>query len=346
VALIIATFAVILLGLIGLTWAESTSLRETPSLSEEQNIVQMNPAETRDRYPDGIRSTSAATAVAPSVPTAIATSKADPTIMPLPIFSNPLDGGLVAEADSWGAEFVLLNEENTGVWQYAADSFVQPVALEVGNGEAYLLDGGRVLMLDLAIPQPPKLLLSPGEEIGGVLVLEPLDLALVDDALYVLDRAGDVYRYDLASGVWELDRYDRPVEESSGHYFVAVDVAHERSDEAEEDQSRTLLETNYKFAMNYGGVQTSLWNLPEGRSVDVSSVGDDVFVLQREMFDLEGRVTKYQDTRLINTFAPVTEIQQPRQLVATETAVYVLDREGVRLLALDPQSGILLRVYQ
>jgi murein DD-endopeptidase MepM/ murein hydrolase activator NlpD len=266
--------------------------------------------------------------------------------MPLPIFSNPLDGGLVAEADSWGAEFVLLNEENTGVWQYAADSFVQPVALEVGNGEAYLLDGGRVLMLDLAIPQPPKLLLSPGEEIGGVLVLEPLDLALVDDALYVLDRAGDVYRYDLASGVWELDRYDRPVEESSGHYFVAVDVAHERSDEAEEDQSRTLLETNYKFAMNYGGVQTSLWNLPEGRSVDVSSVGDDVFVLQREMFDLEGRVTKYQDTRLINTFAPVTEIQQPRQLVATETAVYVLDREGVRLLALDPQSGILLRVYQ
>ncbi len=345
-ALIAAAFLVILLGGIGLTWAGIVTEQETPSPLEQQDIVQADPIVAAGPKPVVMQSTAMASAVAPSLPTAIATSRPEPTIMPLPIFSNPIDDRLVEEVNNWGAGFVRLNKDNTGVWQYAAGSFVQPIALEVGNGDAFLLDGGRVLALSLDMPQSPRLLLAPGDEIDGVLVLEPLDLALADNALYVLDRAGDVYRYDLASGAWKLDRYDRPVEASSGHYFVAVDVAHVQNDEVAEGQSRTLLETNYKFVMDYGGATTSLWNLPEGRSVDVSSVGNDVFVLQRAMFDLEGRVTKYRDTRSIDAFTPSIEIQQPRQLVATETAVYVLDRGGIRLLALDPQSGILLRVYQ
>ncbi|NCF64766.1 MAG: peptidoglycan DD-metalloendopeptidase family protein [Chloroflexi bacterium] len=346
VALVVTVVLLILIGGLGLTWARSSIEHETPSPSGIQEIEQVETVSNQAPSARIAQSPPVASAVAPLPPTAVATSKPEPTLIPLPRFSNPVDERLVEEAAVWGAEYVLLNEETTGIWQYEANSFVHPIALEVDNGDAYLLDSGRVLRLDLATQAPPEQLLAGGDEIDGVLVLEPLDLSLTDETLFVLDRAGDVYRYDLAGGAWELDRYDRPVEASSGHYFVAVDVAHDENDGSERHQSRTLLETNYKFSMIYGGAETSLWNLPEGRSVDVSSVGEDVFVLQREMFDSAGWLTKYQNTRSIKTFSPGIEIQQPRQLVATETAVYVLDKQGLRLLALDAHSGKLLQIYQ
>ncbi len=286
------------------------------------------------------------TVSAPIVPTAVATSEIAPTAIPLPLFKNPVDSRLVEEAAAAGAEFIHVNEMNTGIWQYAENSFIRPISLEVGGETAYLLDAGRVLALQLSQPEPPVILLQPGDTVGGVRVLEPLDLALIENALFVLDRAGDVYRYDLDRAIWELDRYDRPVEASSGHYFVAIDITDFEDENGTLSRSRTLLETNYKFAMQYGGAEDSLWNLAEERAVDISESGLDTFVLQREMFSPVGIVSKYRDTRSIKEFLPQFEIESPREIVATETAVYVLDRNGGRLLALDPSSGRLQSLFQ
>ncbi len=283
---------------------------------------------------------------APLIPTAIATSEIVLTTIPLPQFHNPVDARLIEEAAAAGAEFIHINETNTGVWQYTENSFIRPISLEVDSEMAYLLDGGRVLALHLDQTEPPLILLKPGDSVGNVRVLEPLDLALVENTLFVLDRAGDVYRYDLNEGIWELDRYDRPVEASSGHYFVAIDTTDYEDENGVGSRSRTLLETNYKFVMHYGGAEDSLWNLPEARAVDVSESGLDSFVLQREMFSPVGMVTKYRDTRSIKEFSPQFEIESPREIVATETSVYVLDRNGQRLLALDPNSGRLQSLYQ
>lgn len=283
------------------------------------------------------------TVSAPIVPTAVATSE---IAFPLPMFRNPVDNRLVEEAAAAGAEFIHVNEMNTGIWQYAENSFIRPISLEVDRETAYLLDAGRVLALQLSQPEPPVNLLQPGDTVGGVRVLEPLDLALIENTLFVLDRAGDVYRYDLDGGVWDLDRYDRPVEASSGHYFVAIDITDFEDENGTLSRSRTLLETNYKFAMQYGGTDDSLWNLPEERAVDISETGPDTFVLQREMFSPVGIVSKYRDTRSIKEFSPQFEIESPREIVATETAVYVLDRNGGRLLAFDPSSGQLQTLFQ
>lgn len=285
---------------------------------------------------------------APPQPTPIATSAAPSTATPLPLpeFVNPRQESLATEADAWGADFVWLNRDNTGVWQYAADSFIHPIALEVDAEWAYLLDAGRVLVFNLASPAPPQVLLAPGDSVEGVYVLEPLDLALGADGLLVLDRAGDVYRYDFGAGTWHLDRYDRPVEESSGHYFVALDAPDSLPDGDARQAVRVLLETNYKFVMEYGGERTPLWNLPEARAVDVSALGDSVYVLQRALHDPTGELHLYRDTRSIGAFGPLVAMERPLQLVAGETAVYVLDRGGARLLTLDPAQGALLRIYQ
>lgn len=346
VKLIITALLLFLLGVVGFAWARSSLNKGEPSpivgAAEEHALIENITG--HESKPELVVPLPSATA--PAVPTAISTIEPTATPFLLPSFENPISEQFVEEAAAWGVELLTINDDHSGVWQYETNNFVRPIALETNGVRAFLLDGGRVLSIDLTRPEPPVLLLSPGDEVSGVRVLEPLDLALIADTLFVLDRAGDVYRYNLISSIWTEDRYDRPVEASSGHYFVAIDIPSDAVVDDVSIQARTLLETNYKFAMQYGSDGESLWNLPEGRSVDVSVFSNDVYVLQREMFGPSGMVTKYRDTRLIEDFAPKVEIDTPRQIVASDTAVYVLDKNGRRLLGLDPIDGKLLQLFQ
>ncbi len=342
--LLISAFALASFGTVW--WLNGTSRVENQESSENANLVDNHPS-ISTTTPGSLKFSSAPTTAAPVPPTAVSTSLPQPTHFPLPELNNALVEQFTQEAEIWQAEFIKLDSENTGIWQFQPNSFVHPLALEVSQSMAFLLDGGRVMTIDINKPQEPQLLLAPGFEIDGVQVLEPLDLAATPSSLLVLDRAGDVYRYDLANQTWHIDRYDRPVEASSGHYFVALDgVADATELEVSGSQTRALLETNYKFAMLYGGETTPLWNLPDGRSVDLGVQGNDVYVIQRATHDNTGNITKYTDTRLIESFTPSIEIEKPRQLVATESAVYILDQEGRRLRSLNPIDGSLLRVYQ
>lgn len=275
----------------------------------------------------------------PPLPTAAPT--ASPTAVPTPLppqFSNPPDGQMEQTAVAFNAPFRRPDPADTGLWQYAEGNFIHPIALVARGGMAYLLDGGRVLALPLDQPAPPALLLAPGDDVAGVRVIEPLDLFAAPDSLLVLDRAGDVYRYDWAAQTWELDWYDRPIGDTSSHYYVALDGA---------GDGRYLLETSYLYAMQYlAGRQQALWMLPEGRAVDVAAVGENVYVLRQNLDDAAGSLHLYRATAEISNFRPGGLIQQPRQVVANETAVYVLDQNGRRLLAFAPDHGRLLELWQ
>jgi murein DD-endopeptidase MepM/ murein hydrolase activator NlpD len=244
-----------------------------------------------------------------------------------------------AEADVVGAEYVWLDETNTGRWSYAENTFLHPIALEVVGETAYVLDGGRVLALDLAEPSAPHVLLAPGDYVENVRVLEPLDLAVAGDSLLVLDRAGDVYRFDPASGAWAVGRYDRPVRDTYDHYFVAL---------AGGDQANYLLETTHEQVWRFAdGQQGAAWvKLPQSRDVDVSAAAGGVYVLTRHMNSPIASLLRYRDARRVSTFRPDVDLMHPRQVVATDTAVYVLDRAGRRLFALDLESAALLTIYQ
>ncbi len=244
-----------------------------------------------------------------------------------------------AEAAQVGARAVWLDADNTGTWRYAENSFLHPIALEVVGDTAYLLDGGRVLALDLAAPAAPRQLLAPGDDIEGVRVLEPLDLAAAAGALLALDRAGDVYRYDPAADTWTVERYDRPVRDTYDHYFVAL---------ATEGRARYLLDTTHEQVWRYTEGQTgTAWaRLPRSRDVDLSADGDGLYVLTRAMNGPQGNLLRYSGAGPASLFQPNIDLLRPRQGVATPTAVYVLDRAGRRLLAFDPQSGALLALYQ
>jgi murein DD-endopeptidase MepM/ murein hydrolase activator NlpD len=246
---------------------------------------------------------------------------------------------LNAEADKAGAEAFWLDEENTGLWHYEENSFLHPLALEVIQETAYLLDGGRVLALDLSEPAPPRVLLGPGDDVEDVRVLEPLDLASGDGNLLVLDRAGDVYLYGPANDAWAVERQDRAPGETSDHYYVAL---------ARDEQTNYLLETSHEQVLRFADGERGLpWaSLPKSRDVDLSAFDGSAYVLVRAMNNPSGRLLRYEDGRKVAGFEPAVDLMHPRQVVSTDTAVHVLDRAGRRLLSLEPESGVLQALYQ
>lgn len=264
-----------------------------------------------------------------------------PTTQPLPQWENRLDERVQETAVSQNIPFQQLSPSNSGVWQYVSGTFLHPIALQRHNNIVYLLDGGRVLTLNLLDASPPQPLLQPGDTVEELRVQEPLDLALIDGTLLVLDRTGDVYALDLAAAVWQLERFERPIGEASSNYFVAL------GQDAAGGDRRLLLESSYGYAQYYfPNSQQRIWSLPDGvQPVDLSGMGDLAYVL---WVNRDGSATAalFQETRRLSQFAPTIAITQPRQIVATETAVYILDMAGKRLLSLHPQTGTLQTVFQ
>ncbi len=274
-------------------------------------------------------------------PTTIPALQPSPTAPIGPSWQNPLDETMRETAVSHNATFHNISPENSGLWQYDPGSFWHPIALAMNDTTAFLLDGGRVLALDLVNGTAPQPMLQPGDFVGDLLVQEPLDLALVGEQLLVLERAGDVYALDLATAVWQTERYERPIGATSSHYFVAL------GHDAASSEMRLRLETSYNYAQYYfANGRERLWTLPAtALPLDVSGLDDRVYVLWRND-DGTANVGLFQETMRLAEFSPSVAMIQPRQIVATETAVYVLDMAGRRLLSLQPQTGALQALFQ
>ncbi len=275
-----------------------------------------------------------------AVPTPTAQPTATPTATPIvPVWSNPLDETYATEAALWGGEFALSEPQNTGIWQYAPRTFLHPIAIKTDGNHLFLLDGGRILYLDLRQPLPPEILLQAGDVVDGVVVQEIMDLALISGSLLALDRASDVYRYDFAQSAWSLERFERPAGLASSRYFIELDAT---------ENGRYLLDTNYQYVMQYqpdGGEYA--FTLPDtARGISMSAIGDDVYVLTQRMDNGTVEARRYNFFAESRYFRPKMLFEQARQILATDTAVYILDKEGRRLWELDAVNGRLQTLTQ
>jgi murein DD-endopeptidase MepM/ murein hydrolase activator NlpD len=108
------------------------------------------------------------------------------------------------------------------------------------------------------------------------------------------------------------------------------------------------LETSHEQVVRFepGQKGEAIIQLPLGRDVDLGALGDSVYVLTRALDAPLGKIERFVDGHRATSFQPNVVIMHPRQVLATETAVFVLDREGRRLLALDPESGALAGIHQ
>ncbi|MBK8432278.1 MAG: M23 family metallopeptidase [Chloroflexi bacterium] len=254
----------------------------------------------------------------PFVPTAVPEPPPSPTPIPTPACLSPAP-------DLWGK------------WCFEANLFIHPLALDQHEGVFYLLDGGRLLAL--SENAPPTTLLAPNEVISGTTVMEPLDLVAGPAGVLVLDRVGDVYRYEPATAAWSLDRYGRPSGTTATHYYIALETV---------EQDRYLLDASYQYGFRYqvgaGATPDRGWLLPSDETlVDMAlwRTAEGVshaYVLMENRANATARLVFYEAGQEVSDFV-AADLRQPRQVRATSTAVYVLDYAGARLTQFDPRTG-------
>ena len=239
-------------------------------------------------------------------------------------------------ADEVRKDTVWMMDSTVGKWQLSEHSLIHPIAITQLNGLIYVLDSGRILTIDPTFTGGTFIsVLQTGDEVDGVRVLELLDMATDGDMLFALDRAGDVYAFD--GETWVVDRYDRPIRDRSAHYFVALDAGEEQ---------RFLLETSAPLMLRFGEAEKRT-NLPEAfHPVDVSVFGETAYVLLHDKESPGGEIRPItlgnDDGRLrINT-----PIVKPRQILATEESLFVLDYAGRRVQQFDRENGKRIAEYR
>ncbi|MEM7332828.1 MAG: M23 family metallopeptidase [Chloroflexota bacterium] len=237
-------------------------------------------------------------------------------------------------AQTHSAEFVTVLPENSGFWRWPAGQIGHPIGLARTDSHLYMLDLGKLIQIERGTPNNQVVLLTEDDVVDNIPVIELIDMALVDDSIFALDRAGDVYRFYILENRWELDWYGRQLEESAGHYYTAVSGLND---------NRLLLESSYQFVQRYGAAPR-IWPISEALGVDVVEA-EATYVLQQSLSTDEGFLVRYSDARTDTSFAPDIKLERVRQLAVTETAVYILDWQGERVVKLD-KSGKLQAVYQ
>jgi len=283
-----------------------------------------------------------------------------------------IDSIVAADADAAGAPLEWLDAACT--LRVPAGSFVHPLSVEILGETIYLLDSGQVLALNLAphgvesacasaeggVLPAFDVLLEPGDLVDGVRVTEPLDLVTnaasagagggpstgAAASLFVLDRAGDVYRFDPPTASWALERYGRRTLDTGDHYYVAVSAW---------EEERFLLETTREKVWRFTRGETgAAWaDVPLGRDVDLSASHGSLYVLTRALNTPVGDLVRYQrgensaaSARPLVSFEPDITLVRPRQVAATDAGAFVLDRGGRRLLELELDSGELAHEYR
>jgi len=253
-----------------------------------------------------------------------------------------------------------LDENDLTAYRYPAGTFPHPVSLAVasppklGGTEGghedtmYLVDSGRLLCLTVASPpklggtegghEPPLVMAAPGDTVAGLPIQELSDVALSPDgSLLIVDRSGEVFRYDMASETWHRVDWEA-VAGTGGTYVTAV---------AADQDAAYFLDTNGGRVWRVSGSRaTVVAEVPSSRGVDLAVDDDSVYVLLREWPGQRAEVIKYRAPNWEKVWTVSSVLDYPSALCAVaDGLLYLLDSNDRRVLALDAETGETRALY-
>ena len=260
---------------------------------------------------------------------------------------------------------VYLDAQNTTRWALVtadAQPLVYPIDLTISHEGVYVIDSGALYRGDLATLASGggelalAAILTPAMQIGGYPVKEivAVEATNTDDAVFVLDKSNDVYRYEISSGVWWLEQtaaseYSSPdpLYLNIGAYFNRLYIL---------DPARNQIWRHPPNEYGIGFLPGTLpWLLSPGQP-DVSSgidlaIDGDIYVLWRD-----GTIVAHApvetarfDLAVADRFSHVQGLEDlPLRPVAVFGNVegiplYVADPGRRRVVVLDRRDGTLLR---
>jgi hypothetical protein len=237
-----------------------------------------------------------------------------------------------------------LDQESVTAYRYPAGTFPHPVSLAVaspsnlGGTEGghedtlYMVDSGRLLRLTVGEAEQPEVVAAPGDTVAGLPVQELADVALSPDgSLLVLDRSGEVFRYDAADETWRRSDWET-VAGTGGTYVTAV---------AADADATYFLDTNRGQVWRVAGSRaTIVAEVLSSRGVDLAVDGENVYVLLREWPGQRPEVIKYRGPDWAKAWTVSSDLDYPTTLCAVaDGLLYLLDSNDRRVLALDTETG-------
>ncbi len=282
-----------------------------------------------------VESPSPSNAPTPTALTAVATHTTSPTQTPAPLPPTPtvqLEGT------------VILDEHNTTAYRLEPGSLIHPLRMAVRGSEAYVLDAGQLKVISLSDPPSSTMVVPPDNKVGGVVVQELADIALSGDELstLLLDRAGNLFRYDLGNESWQVERLAHLSEASSRQHLTSV---------CAQDDQVFLLDSNVGQMWRHwdGEAKVIPVEIHLRESIDFA-VGQDIYVLAQEGYGGPLRLHKLSGPpfRSQTSFVPPPDLVNPSLLFldqGREGHLYVIDQGYQRVRVLDGESGGLVRQY-
>ncbi|MGC9025420.1 MAG: peptidoglycan DD-metalloendopeptidase family protein, partial [Chloroflexia bacterium] len=246
----------------------------------------------------------------------------------------------------------ILRPENTDRYAWSPGSVVHPLGLVVLGDTAYLLDAGEVVALPLRPGEPAGRLFPPEGRIEGLPVGELVYLARTPDGrgLLLLDKRGDLYRYDPDTSLWSLVRPMDQRRTAPNPAFCAVAPYGERL---------YILDVSYSQVWRYPPDERGEGYFPGGeapagrpglvsRGVDLG-VDGDVYVLLHEGRNAPAGLVRFHGTspKRDRDFASSLSWENPVRLyLDPEGPLYVIDRAGRRLRVLERGRGRVLQTLE
>ncbi len=231
-----------------------------------------------------------------------------------------------------------LDEDNVTAYRYPVGTFPHPVSLAVDGDTLYMVDSGRLLRLNVGEAEPPVVMAAPGDTVAGLPVQELTDLALSPDgSLLVLDRSGEVLRYDTADEAWHRSDWET-VAGTGGTYVTAV---------AADADTTYFLDTNRGQVWRVSGNRAVVVaEVSSSRGVDLAVDSENVYVLLREWPGWRPEVISYRAPGWEKVWTVSSGLDYPSALCAVaDGLLYVLDSNDRRVLALDAETGETRAVY-
>ena len=245
---------------------------------------------------------------------------------------------VTARHDEAPGEAHWLDEDSVTAYRYPAGTFPHPVSLALNGDTLYMVDSGRLLRLTVGEAEPPVVMAAPGDTVAGLPVQELTDLALSPDgSLLVLDRSGEVFRYDAADETWHRSDWET-VAGTGGTYVTAV---------AADEDATYFLDTNRGQVWRVAGSRaTVVAEAPSSRGVDLAVDSEGVYVLLREWPGQRPEVIKYRGPDWAKAWTVSSGLDYPSALCAVaDGLLYILDSNDRRVLALDAETGDTRAVY-
>lgn len=296
-----------------------------------------------------------ATLILPSPTPTLPPPSATPTSTPLPPPSPTSTSQETATPAATPAQDIL-RPDNTNRYAWAPGSVVHPLDLVVLSDTAYLLDAGEVVALPLQAGKPAGRLFPPDGRIEGLPVGELVYLTRSQDGrnLLLLDKRGDLYRYDPERSLWSVVR---PIDQrrsapnptfcaiaSYGEHLYFLDVAYSQIWRYPPDEQR---------GEGYlPGGESPAGRL--GKDLDISrgmdlGVDGDVYVLLHEGRKAPAGLVRFHGTspKRDPDFASGLSWENPVGLyLDPKGPLYVIDQGGHRLRVLERGSGRVLQTLE